>query len=356
MKRIMFTGGGSAGHVSVNLALIPYFIKEGWSVDYVGSHRGIERELVTKIEGINYFAISTGKLRRYLDINNIKDSYKVIKGVLDAYLLIKRRKPEILFSKGGFVSVPVVLGAWLNKVPIVIHESDITPGLANKISFPFAKVVCTTFPHLKELKNSHKVEFIGPVIREEILNGNAERGRKFCGFDKSKPIVLVIGGSLGSRTINQTTRLALHRLLERFRVIHICGKGQIDTMFSSPFYRQYEYLSKELPDIIAMSDIIVSRAGANSIFEFLYHCKPMLLIPLTKAQSRGDQILNARYFQASGYCEILYEEQLSEKSLFENVMKLYNNRNLYKKNMAYPKNNNATSLLLELIKNVSRAY
>jgi UDP-N-acetylglucosamine--N-acetylmuramyl-(pentapeptide) pyrophosphoryl-undecaprenol N-acetylglucosamine transferase len=354
MKKIMFTGGGSAGHVTVNLALIPRFLEMVWSVEYIGSENGIEKQLISSISSVKYFGISTGKLRRYFNWQNVKDPFKVFKGAVQAYRLIKGQKPNVLFSKGGFVSVPVVLGAWLNKVPIIIHESDITPGLANRIAIPFATGVCTTFPETEKHLQKSKTHYVGAVIREELKQGSAERGRLFCQFSKNKPVLLIMGGSLGARKINQIVRTALSQLTPNFQIVHLCGKGQMDSSIRSQHYRQYEYINQELPDVLAMSDIIISRAGSNSIFEFLSQCKPMLLIPLSKEQSRGDQLLNARSFKDSGFCEVLYEEQLSEKTLVNATISLFENRQTYIQNMINTEQRDALSYVFELIKQAAK--
>lgn len=356
MKRIMFTGGGSAGHVTVNIALIPRFLEEGWSVEYIGSHEGIERELISAIPKVDYYPIATGKLRRYIDWQNVKDPFKVVKGVLQAYRLIRRRRPSVIFSKGGFVSVPVVLGAWLNKVPVIIHESDITPGLANRISIPFAAAVCTTFPETAAHLNRDKCHHVGAIIREDIRSGSAAKGRAFCGFTNEKPVLLIMGGSLGARKINETIRQALSRLVERFQIVHLCGKSGVDTVISHSDYRQYEYINEGLTDILAMSDLIVSRAGSNSIFEFLSLNKPMLLIPLTKEQSRGDQILNARSFENSGFCEVLNEEQMTADTLIDAIQHLYANRERYTAAMSAREAADTLPVVYELITAAAKQY
>ncbi|WP_424769391.1 undecaprenyldiphospho-muramoylpentapeptide beta-N-acetylglucosaminyltransferase [Paenibacillus sp. sgz302251] len=354
MKTIMFTGGGSAGHVTVNLALIPRFLEQGWSVQYIGSENGIERKLIAALPEVKYHAIATGKLRRYLDIQNIKDPFKVIKGLYQAYQLIKQNKPNVIFSKGGFVSVPVVIGAWLNKVPLLIHESDLTPGLANRISIPFATGVCTTFPETGGMLKSEKYRHVGAVIREEVKQGDAEHGRALCGFTRSKPVILVMGGSLGSRKINQTVRNALTRLTKQFQIVHLCGKNQVDPAITTPGYKQFEYVNEQLPDVLAMADLVVSRAGSNSIFEFLALKKPMLLIPLTKEQSRGDQILNAQSFEKSGYCDVLYEEKLTADSLIDGVERLYQKRDLFMQTMSESEETNALTAVYDWINEIAR--
>jgi len=354
MRKIMFTGGGSAGHVTVNLALIPHFLEEGWSVDYIGSENGIERQLIAPLANVKYHSIATGKLRRYLDWQNVKDPFKVVKGAFQAYRLIKKQKPDVLFSKGGFVSVPVVIGAWLNKVPVLIHESDLTPGLANRIAIPFVSGVCTTFPETEKHLPAGKAHYVGAVIRDQLKQGDAARGRALCAYSSTKPILLIMGGSLGARKINQTIREALHKLTEQFQIVHLCGKGQVEPILESQRYKQFEYVNEELPDLLAMADVIVSRAGSNSIFEFLYLRKPMLLIPLTKEQSRGDQLLNARSFEEAGYCEVLYEEQMTADTLQNRVSELYQHREQYIRNMSQEKGTDTLNQLIELIKGTAQ--
>jgi len=352
---ILFTGGGSAGHVTVNLALIPRFLEEGWQIDYIGSENGIERQLLAKVPEVRYHPIATGKLRRYLDWQNVKDPFRVVKGVCQAYRIIRRRKPDVVFSKGGFVSVPVVLGAWLNRVPVLIHESDLTPGLANRIAIPFASAVCTTFPETAGHLRKDKCHYVGAVIREEVRRGRAERGRALCGFTAGKPVLLVMGGSLGARAINSAVRQSLSGLTERFQIVHLCGKGNVDPSLSDRAgYKQFEYVNEELPDVLAMADVVVSRAGSNSIFEFLSLRKPMLLIPLTLAQSRGDQILNARSFEKAGFADVLEEERLTASSLPDRVSKLYDNRRRYVEAMDREERKDALESVMALIKRFAK--
>lgn len=330
IKKIIFTGGGSAGHVTVNIALMPKFIRAGWVTEYIGSMEGIEKQLVTSNFNIKYHSISTGKLRRYLDWQNLKDPFKVVTGTFQAYQLIKKQKPNIVFSKGGFVSVPVVIGAWLNKTPVIIHESDLTPGLANKLASPFASLICTTFSETASAFNNKKCHYIGPVLRDELTKGSAERGREFVGFSNtSKPTILIMGGSLGARKINNVIRESLSQLTKRFRVIHLCGKGHLDSSISNADYRQYEYINEELPDILALCDLI--------------------LIPLTKEQSRGDQLLNASSFESKGYCKVLHEEYLNSDSLIASVYNLAEEKEQYIRNMSSFENNDALSLMYNLL-------
>ena len=329
MKKIVLTGGGTAGHVTPNLALLPFLQEDGWEVIYIGSEKGIERSLI-EAEGIPYYSIPTGKLRRYLSKENISDMFRVIKGVTEAKKRIKELKPDLVFSKGGFVAVPVVLGAKANGVPVIIHESDITPGLANRIAMPWAKIICTTFPetlkHIAKKKGVHT----GSPIRKELFEGRKEKGLEKCGFDGAKPVLLMMGGSLGAVKLNQSLRAELPKLLQKFDVIHLCGKGNLaKDLLHQKGYKQFEYVSAGLADLFAATDLIVSRAGSNSICEFLALKKPHLLIPLSKNASRGDQILNAESFARQGFARILPEEEMTPQSLYENINTLYENRAKY---------------------------
>lgn len=278
----------------------------------------------------------------------------MVKGLFQAYRLIKKNKPNVIFSKGGFVSVPVVIGAWLNRVPLLIHESDLTPGLANRISIPFATGVCTTFPETGSMLKADKSRHVGAVIREEVKLGNADHGRQFCGFTRSKPIILIMGGSLGARKINQTVRQALTRLTKQFQIVHLCGKNQTDASIDIAGYKQFEYVNEQLPDIFAMTDVVISRAGSNSIFEFLSLKKPMLLIPLTKEQSRGDQILNAQSFEKSGYADVLYEEKLTAATLADSVERLYDDRKAYTDRMNLSEEANALAAVYDWINEIAK--
>lgn len=354
-KKIIFTGGGSAGHVMVNIALIPKFQKDGWDVQYIGSNDGIEKELIHNLNNIKYHKISTGKLRRYFSWQNFKDPFKVMKGILQAYRILKKEKPNVIFSKGGFVSVPVVIAGWMNKIPVIIHESDITPGLANKIAIPFASKVLTTFPETVKAVDEKKAIHAGAVVREELLRGNSKRGLEICGFTNGKPIILVMGGSLGAKRINESIRENLDKLLSDFQIVHICGKGNVDNSYDASGYKQFEYINKELPDIFAMADLVVSRAGSNAIFEFLALKKPMLLIPLSREASRGDQILNAESFRKLGFSQVLYEEDLNKETLLENIYSINKKKSTYLENMLSSHQADSVSNILNLIQNEAKA-
>lgn len=346
----MFTGGGSAGHVTPNLALMDKLRNKGWDIEYVGSQDGIEKQIIKDLGTTPYHAIPSGKLRRYFDIKNFKDPFRVIHGVMKASSLIRRQKPNLIFSKGGFVSVPVVIGGWLNRVPVIIHESDMTPGLANKISIPFASKVCVTFEESLQHVAENKAVLTGPPIREELFQGNAKRALHLCDFVSGKPVMLVMGGSLGSVKINENLRGALEQLLPHFQIVHLCGKGNIDPAWEGrQGYRQFEYIQAEMRDVLALADIVVCRAGSNSIFELLALQKPMLLIPLSRQASRGDQIANAESFAAKGYARVLEEEQLSAERLVNEVSEVYADRDRYLSAMKTSKVRNSVDQIIDLM-------
>ncbi len=353
MKKVMFTGGGTAGHVTPNIALIDA-LKDEFDICYVGSYNGIEKELIEK-KGIRYHGISSGKLRRYFDLKNFGDIFRVIKGIFQAKKLIKQEKPDVVFSKGGFVSVPVVIGAKMRKVPVISHESDMTPGLANKLALPFATRVCTNFPEtVKYLKG--KGVHTGTPIRSELFKGSRSKGLAFCGFSGQKPVILTVGGSTGAAALNVALHGALDTLLEKYDIVHLCGKGKADKAFDNKVgYVQIEYVNEEMADLLAMADVVISRAGANAICELLALKKPNLLIPLSVAASRGDQILNADSFEAQGYSMVLKEEDLTEKTLVEKLEELYATKDKYIAKMQESKTTDATATICEMIREAANA-
>lgn len=349
MKKIILTGGGTAGHVTPNLALIPSLKDHGFEIRYIGSYEGIEKKLITDA-GIPYDGISSGKLRRYFDLKNFSDPFRVLKGYAEACKLIKSYKPDVVFSKGGFVSVPVVLAAKRYHVPTIIHESDMTPGLANKICIPSAAKVCCNFPETLQYLPKDKAVLTGSPIRRELLTGDRLSGLQYTHLSADKPIILVIGGSLGSVTVNQAVRSILPQLLTNFQVIHICGKGHLDeSLIGIPGYVQYEYVNAPLRHLFAAADLIISRAGANSICEILALRKPNILIPLSAAASRGDQILNASSFAKQGFSTLLEEEQLTEHSLFQAITDTYQKRADFIHTMEQSHLSNAVDTIISLI-------
>ncbi len=329
MKRIVLTGGGTAGHVTPNIALIPRLRELNYDICYIGSYDGIEKKLIEEFH-IPYYGISSGKLRRYFDPKNFSDPFKVLKGIGEARRTLKELKPDIVFSKGGFVSVPVVLAAKRLHIPVIIHESDLTPGLANKICIPSAAKVCCNFPETLSHLPAGKAVLTGSPIRQELLRGNAIAALEFCHFTANKPVILVMGGSLGSAAINDTIRGVLPELLKNFQVIHLCGKGKLDPHLTDvQGYVQFEYIKDELRDLFALADIVISRAGANAICELLALHKPNILIPLSAKASRGDQILNARSFEAQGFSIVLEEEAVTNLTLLNAIQTLMDNKETY---------------------------
>ena len=349
-KKIVLTGGGTAGHVTPNIALIPHLQEAGFEISYIGSYDGIEKKLIADFD-IPYYGIATGKFRRYLDIKNLTDPFRVIKGLAEARKYLKQIQPDVVFSKGGFVSVPVVRAAASLKIPCIIHESDMTPGLANKLCIPVAKRVCCNFPETYNMLPRDKAVLTGSPIREELTKGDKIAAFNLCGFSANKPVILVIGGSLGAASVNKAVRETLPKLLKDFQIVHICGKDKIDNALQNmDGYVQFEYVKSELKDLFAMADIVISRAGANSICEILALRKPNLLIPLSASSSRGDQILNAKSFESQGFSMVIDDDLLTADLLTERVLELYFTRQTYIDAMSRSNQLGAIKTIMRLIK------
>ena len=354
MKRIVLTGGGTAGHVTPNMALVPALQKEEFEIHYIGSYDGMEKKLIEDIK-IPYHGISSGKLRRYFDVKNFSDPFKVIKGYQEALHLMKTLKPDVVFSKGGFVTVPVVLAAKAKKIPVVIHESDMTPGLANKIAIPCAKKVCCNFPEAAKHIGEDKAIVTGTPIRKELFLGNSHKSLEICGFNEEKPVIMVVGGSSGSKAINEIIRENLDFLLKDFQVIHLCGKGNLDESKKElKGYMQMEYAKSELPHLLKLSDIVISRAGANAICELLALNKPNILIPLSARASRGDQILNAQSFEKQGFSYVIEEEQFSKETLEQAVTYVFENKQTYVETMKKNTEEDSIEMIIDLLKAVAK--
>ncbi len=349
MKKIVLTGGGTAGHVTPNIALLPALQEAGYEIYYMGSHDGIEKKLIGDFE-IPYQGISTGKFRRYLDVKNFTDPFRVLKGYSEAKKYLKQLQPDVVFSKGGFVSVPVVRAAAALHIPCILHESDMTPGLANKLCIPVATRICCNFPETIEHLPTEKAVLTGSPIRKELAQGNKLAGLDMCGFTANKPVLMIIGGSLGAENVNAAVRRILPALLEDFQVVHLCGKGKMDNLLlNTPGYKQFEYLKAELKDIFAMADVVISRAGANAICEILALQKPNILIPLPKASSRGDQILNAKSFEEQGFSVVLQEEDITDELFLEKIKELYENKQTYTDTMKQSGQLDSVSTIIGLI-------
>ena len=348
---IVFTGGGTAGHVTPNIALIQELKKEGFGMAYIGSNEGIEKAMISDL-GIPFYGVSSGKLRRYFSLKNLMEPFKVIKGIVQSALLLHKLKPQLVFSKGGFVAFPVVFGAWLNKIPIVAHESDLTPGLANKLSYPFVNTICLPFEASKKyFKKQDKIAVTGTPIRQQLFEGDPSKALELCNFDTSKPCLLVIGGSLGAQSINQTLRQALGSLLANFQIIHICGKGKIDqSLLEVKGYKQFEYAKEELADFFAAASLVVSRSGANSLYEILALGKPHVLIPLSARVSRGDQIHNSAYFQKAGISTVIQDEALNAESLIAAIEAVMSNKDEIKNKINQLEMRSASKQIVDIIK------
>ncbi len=325
---ILFTGGGSSGHVTPNLAIMRHCQEHGWNISYVGSYQGIEKDIINRTQ-VPYTAITTAKLRRELSWQNLLTPFRVLRGIHQAFWLCRRLKPKVIFSKGGFVAFPVVIAAWLNRIPVIAHESDVTPGLANRLSFPFAKYICVTFKEsVQYFKSQQKIIITGTPIRPELFKGNADKGLSLCQLNKEKPVLLITGGGLGSDTINVAIRKILPALINHYQIIHLCGKGKTDPAYDNQQgYKQFEYLNEDLADVFACTNCVVSRAGANTLYELLALRKPNLLIPLSKKASRGDQLINAKIFARQGYSEVIDEDHIQDKdALLSAINKLFKHK------------------------------
>ncbi len=354
MKRIVLTGGGTAGHVTPHLALLPHLLAAGYDVHYIGTENGIERGMMEAMDGVTYHAVKSGKLRRYFDWKNFTDPFRVIHGAFQSARLMGKLKPDVCFSKGGFVSVPVVVGAWLHRVPVLCHESDLTPGLANKICGKFAKKIATTFPECAQALGE-KAVCTGTPMRKALFSGSREKGLALAGFSGQKPVLMMVGGSSGAQSVNKALREALPRLLPEMDVLHLTGKGNLDESLAAlPGYRQFEFLSDDLPDAIACAELILSRAGSNAICEFQALKKPMLLVPYPKGASRGDQILNAESFRKRGLCHVLLQENMTADTLAEAIFALQRDRDNLIRRLTEAPPADGTAQVLALIREIEK--
>ena len=353
-KRIVLTGGGTAGHVTPHQAILPHLMEKGYEVHYIGTKNGIERQMMGNLPGVQYHAVQSGKLRRYFDWKNFTDPFRVIGGAFQSARLIGKIKPDVCFSKGGFVAVPVVVGAWLHRVPVLCHESDLTPGLANKISARFARKVATTFPECAAALGKKGV-CTGTPLRPELFSGKREEGLALCGFDGKKPVLMMMGGSLGAQKVNEALRKALPNLLEKLDVVHITGKGNLDeSLLTLPGYKQFEFISEELPAIFACADYVLSRAGSNALCEFQALKKPMLLVPYPKGASRGDQILNAESFRKRGLCHVLDQAEMTPETLTAALEKLMAEKDTLIRNLEEAPPADGTEKILEFIAEIQK--
>jgi UDP-N-acetylglucosamine--N-acetylmuramyl-(pentapeptide) pyrophosphoryl-undecaprenol N-acetylglucosamine transferase len=308
--RIVLTGGGTGGHVIPNLAVIEE-LKKHKDVEllYIGSIDGIEQNLIEKIS-VKYKGIYCGKFRRYFSFQNFIDPFKIPIGIFQAYYIFKKFQANVVFSKGGFVSVPVVVAAKLLKIPIILHESDAIPGLANRICFKFASKICLGLEESKKYigAGSRKIVVTGNPIRSFLKDGDKQIGYKLTGLNKFRPVILVMGGSQGASQINTLVEKSIDELLKRFQIVHIRGRGNLDIGLHKTGYIQYGFLDEYLPHVYAIADLVVSRGGANSLAEIAYLKKKALIIPLGTSVSRGDQVENAELFAQKFGWNVLFGE------------------------------------------------
>ena len=354
MKKIVLTGGGTLGHVTPHLALIPHLKQIGYEIHYVGTEKGMEAAKIQSVPGVTYHAVKSGKLRRYFSWQNFTDPFKVLAGAVQSAALMGKIKPDVVFSKGGFVAVPVVFGAWLNRIPVVCHESDLTPGLANKLCKPFAKRIATTFPECAKALGD-KAEMTGTPLRPELFSGSRAKGLSLFGFDGSKPVLMMMGGSSGAQAVNKALRDALPQLTGKFDVAHICGKGNLEaSLEGTPGYTQVEFLDADLPDALAACDLVLSRAGANALCEFQALGRPLLLVPYPKGASRGDQILNAQSYEKRGLCRVLLQENMTADTLVAALDSTWADREALTAAVKAAPPADGTKRVLELIEEVQK--
>lgn len=354
MKKLVLTGGGTAGHVTPHLALLERLQAEGYAIHYIGTAEGIERGMMEGKPGVSYHAISSGKLRRYFSWRNLSDPFRVLAGFFQSLGILGRVKPDLVFSKGGFVAVPVVAAAWLRRIPVLAHESDITPGLANRISAVFARQVAATFPECAKALGKKGVH-TGTPMRPELFAGEREKGLAFAGFDGSKPVLLMMGGSQGAQAVNEALRAALPQILPRMDVLHLCGAGKLaPELEETKGYFQAEFVNEGLPDVLAAADYVLSRAGATAIGEFLALKKPMLLVPLPLSASRGDQIVNAQNYEKRGLARVLPQEAMTPDSLAKALFDLMEQGEELRANMEREPSADGSEAVLQLIRGLGR--
>ena len=321
MTRAVVTGGGSAGHVVPAMPVIEALRAREWEITYIGSDSGLEERLVAPLS-VPYVGVRPGKLRRYWSFDNVVDAFRVPLSILQALRVLGRIRPDVVFSKGGFVAFPVVVAAWLRRIPVVAHESDLSPGLANRLTLPFIASLCVNFGTTGV--NAKRVVHTGTPVRESLVRGNRDRGLAAAGFSGDRPVLAVFGGSLGAERLNLVVRDALSSLTRTFDVLHVCGTGKIDPAYLEVAgYEQRDFVGAEWGDILAAADLVVSRSGANSLYELLLLRKPNLLVPLPASASRGDQIENAAFAEARGFSMVVAEADLTSGLLLDRVTALH---------------------------------
>ena len=361
--KILFTGGGTAGHVTPNIALIEAVQSRGWFAVYVGSYVGIEREMIGKLD-IPFMPVATGKLRRYFSWKNLVDLLCIPIGVLQSLLICIKEKPDLVFSKGGFVALPPVLAAWLCRIPVISHESDVTPGLANRLTSFACQKICTTFAETNQYLPAQKVVHTGTPLRSALHRRDAAAGFAHFELEASRPLLLVLGGSLGARVINEQVRRVVPQLTSRFNLVHMVGPGNIQksalqksTLQKSTLqkgYVQREFIHEEFGDLLEAASLVVSRAGANILYELFVTRTPHLLIPLTAEVSRGEQLVNAAIFQKRGFSRVLEEAALNDQTFLQAIDDVYLHRQGIQIALGEFEQKDSTALIVELFEQLVR--
>ena len=349
LSRVVVTGGGTAGHVVPAIPVVEALSAQGCEVHFVGGVEGPERGLMANLPAI-YHGVRTGKLRRYLSMQNLLDCFRIPLGVFQAWQLLRRIAPEVVFSKGGFASFPAVLGAWLNGIPVVAHESDLTPGLANRLALPFVAALCLNFDASTMARRRLRTVVTGTPLRRQLLEGDARRGRALLGIDggAERPVLLVVGGSQGAARLNEVLRAALPELLKSHWVVHVCGPGRTAAGYADqPGYMQVEYVDDGWGDVIAAAGLVVSRAGANALSEWLTLGVPHLLVPLPKTASRGDQLENAAFAAANGWSLVIEEHELDAATLLAGIAKLADDAPDVRRRLQTFRTRDSTALILD---------
>jgi len=320
------TGGGTGGHVFPNVAVIEELRRRGERrVIWIGDRGGPEREAALRLE-VPYYGIRTGKLRRYLSLRNLWDLFSVAAGFFGALRVLARNRPRVLFSKGGFVSVPPSFAARVLRIPVVTHESDTIPGLATRMIARAAAVVCVSFPGTAAFFPAGRAVHTGNPVRALIRDGDPGRGRSWLGVAPRAPMVLVLGGSQGSSSLNRAVRELAGGGDLPFVLVHQCGRGNLGGLQAGERYLPYEFFGREMGDVLAAADLVVSRAGAGALSEIACAGKPAVLVPLPRSASRGEQIANARFFADSGAALVLPDEQLGAGALKRLIQQLLSDR------------------------------
>lgn len=312
--KIIFTGGGTAGHVMVNRILIPFLQRKDpdCNIAYIGSHKGMERQMISELSNVPFYGISTGKLRRYFSLKNVLDVFRVIKGFFDSIKILKEERPQLIYSGGGYVVVPVVWAARCLRIPVLLRETDFTVGLANRLCMPYAKEMFVTFPDTQQKIQSVTSSFPGMIVRPELFDSHS---RFELNISDNKPICLVIGGSQGAMRINRIIWESLPSLKKSYTVLHICGRGNKNAMYpDTEHYRQIEF-TDEIGMYLNLADVVITRSGSNATIEGLSLGKRMVCIPIPGRSSRGEQELNAEFAVLHGNAVLLRESKLTEETL-----------------------------------------